>query len=126
VTHLLASPAVIAGVLTEAEAHPGQWDSLQLATTSAEPIAPAMIRRWQAGFGDTPLLNLYGSTECSSNATFYDTRLLSDLDYRVPIGAPLANTRVYILDKNLDLRPMVQWAQSANCVFRARALPGVI
>jgi len=106
VTHLLASPAVIAGVLNEAEANPGQWESLQLATTSAEPIAPAMVRRWQAVFGDTPLLNLYGSTECSSNATYYDTRQLSELDSRVPIGAPLPNTRAYILDKNLDLSPM--------------------
>ncbi len=106
VTHLLASPAVIEGVLTEAEAHPGQWESLRLATTSAEPIAPAMVKRWQAVFSDTPLLNLYGSTECSSNATHYDTQRLSELDSRVPIGTPLPNTRAYILDKNLDLRPM--------------------
>lgn len=106
VTHLLASPAVLEGVLTHAENNPGQWDSIRLATTSAEPIAPAMVRRWHASFPDTPLLNLYGSTECSSNVTQYDTRQLPESATRVPIGTPLANTRVYITDKHLNLCPI--------------------
>ena len=106
VTHLLASPAVLEGVLTEADAHPGQWDSVRLATTSAEPVSPAMVQRWKSAFPETPLLNLYGSTECSSNATCYDTRLLSDEDSRVPIGVPIANARVYILDKDRNLCPI--------------------
>lgn len=106
VTHFLASPVVYEGVLAQAEAHPGQWQSLRLATTSAEPVAPAMIRRWYAAFPDTPLLNLYGSTECSSNAAGYDTRQLPDTAQRVPIGVPIANTRAYVLDKRHELCPI--------------------
>jgi len=106
VTHLLASPALIEGVLTEADANPGQWESVRLATTSAEPVSPTMVRRWMEVFPDTPLLNLYGSTECSSNVTYYDTRQLLTEDSRVPVGTPLANARVYILDKDRNLCPM--------------------
>ncbi len=106
VTHLLASPAVLEGVLTQAEANPGLWKSPRLATTSAELIAPTMVGRWRANFPDTPLLNLYGSTECSSNVTQYDTRQLPASANRVPIGTPLTNTRVYILDEHLNLSPI--------------------
>jgi acyl-coenzyme A synthetase/AMP-(fatty) acid ligase len=106
VTHLLASPAVYEGLLTRAEANPDQWQSVRLATTSAEPISPSMVQRWRRNFPDIPLLNLYGSTECSSNVTHYDTRELSQSDQRVPIGVPLANVRVYILDEHLSPCPI--------------------
>ena len=38
-------------------------------------------------FPGVPLLNLYGATECASNATEYDTTLLPEDSRRVPIGS---------------------------------------
>lgn len=106
VTMLLATPPLISGVLDQAEQHPGDWPGLRLATTSAEPIPPAMVRRWQQAFPGVPLLNLYGSTECASNASCYDTWLLPDYASRVPIGKPLANTRAYVLDQRHNPVPI--------------------
>ncbi|WP_420643179.1 amino acid adenylation domain-containing protein [Candidatus Leptofilum sp.] len=100
VSHLLSSPALIENVLQAAAREESRWDSLRFATTSAEPISPAMVRRWQETFPGVPLLNLYGSTECSSNATQYDAATLPETAVRVPIGQPLPNIQVYVLDQN--------------------------
>ncbi len=117
VSHLLASPAFLERLLDEAEAHPGQWTTLRLATTSAEPISPAQVRRWRAAFPQVPLLNLYGSTECASNVTAYDTRELPADAVRCPVGRPLANIRVYVVDERL--RPVPIGVVGEMCVSGA-------
>ncbi len=105
VTYLLSSPAFIRIVLEEAGHSEKKWDSLRFATTSAEPINKALVYQWYETFPDVLLLNLYGSTECSSNASEYDTRNLKDDFAGVPIGRPLSNVRLLILDKNRQLVP---------------------
>ncbi len=106
VTHTYASPAFYEGILDQGEKHMGQWQTLRFATTSASPTPPSMIARWRAVFPGVPLLNLYGATECSSNVTAYDTVDYTSDHMRVPIGKPLANTRVYVLDKQMQLVPI--------------------
>ncbi len=106
VTYLLAAPALYEGVLRQAEAHPNGWESLRLATTSAEPIPPAMVYRWQKRFPHVPLLNLYGASECASNVMQYDVRQLPPNAVRVPVGKPLPNMQVYVLDEALNPVPI--------------------
>ncbi|MEJ0096571.1 MAG: amino acid adenylation domain-containing protein [Methylocella sp.] len=51
---------------------------------------------------DTPLHNLYGPTEAAVDVTFWDCRSNSDADAAsVPIGRPIWNARVYVLDGSL-------------------------
>ncbi len=99
VTYFLATPAMLQGILNQAEIRKGEWESLRLATTSAEPIPLPMVERWQKLFKNVPLLNLYGSTECSSNALVFDTGDINPHFNRVPVGKPLSNTQAYILDE---------------------------
>ena len=106
VSYLLATPALLAGVLQQADLHPGQWSSLRFATTSAEPISPAMVVRWNKAFPHVPLLNLYGATECASNVTEYDTRQLAAGSPQVPIGKPLPNIRAFVLNDRLKVLPI--------------------
>jgi amino acid adenylation domain-containing protein/non-ribosomal peptide synthase protein (TIGR01720 family) len=105
VSFFLATPALIQGILIQGELHPGAWSSLRLATTSAEPIPVGMVARWYRVFPDVPLLNLYGATECSSNATVYNTQELDNRARRVPLGKPLTNTRIYIINEHNQLAP---------------------
>ncbi|KAG0197436.1 hypothetical protein BGX28_009065, partial [Mortierella sp. GBA30] len=50
--------------------------------------------------GPVRLINAYGPTETTVIATTYEgTTAVSQLD-RLPIGRPMSNTRVYVLDKN--------------------------
>lgn len=52
------------------------------------------------------LHNLYGPTEASIDVTHWSCADLKDTDEIVPIGKPIANTRIYILDELLNLVPI--------------------
>jgi amino acid adenylation domain-containing protein len=44
------------------------------------------------------LLNGYGPTETTTFASTFEIRSVADADRSIPIGRPIANTRIYILD----------------------------
>lgn len=46
------------------------------------------------------LLNVYGPTESTTFATWYPVENVADDATHVPIGRPLANTTLYVLDRN--------------------------
>ncbi len=54
-------------------------------------------------FGKTVIYNTYGPTEATVCGTYHRIRELSD---PVPIGRPIANRRIYILDANLNPVPV--------------------
>ena len=54
----------------------------------------------------TRLLNLYGPTETTSIATSYPAMLLDNEARTVPIGRPISNTNVYILDAHFRPVPI--------------------
>ena len=117
VSFFLATPSLMDGLIYQGERNPREWTSLRLGTTSAEPVPPAMVERWKSTFPGVPLLNLYGATECSSNATCYDARDTPPGAIRVPIGRPLDNVRVHVLDA--ELRPVPPDTPGEMCVSGA-------
>jgi amino acid adenylation domain-containing protein len=52
------------------------------------------------------LLNAYGPTECTTFTTTYRVETLDEDTTRIPIGKPIANTKVYILDPQLQPVPI--------------------
>ncbi|KAG0222517.1 hypothetical protein BGW42_006481 [Actinomortierella wolfii] len=51
--------------------------------------------------GPVRIFNMYGPTETTVNATAFEiTRSINNLE-RLPIGRPIGNTRVYVLDEHL-------------------------
>jgi len=79
--------------------------SLRFLLVTGEALPPALCAPWLNLFPSTPLVNAYGPTECSDDVTHHfirtDTPLSSD---STPIGCPIQNTQVYVLDR--DLRPV--------------------
>ncbi len=64
------------------------------------------VARAVAALGPGRVIHVYGPTESTVFATAYAIQTL-DLDScGIPIGAPIANTRVYVLDAQLKLVPM--------------------
>jgi len=53
----------------------------------------------------TTLINLYGSSEVAADVTCYEVTNTSGLN-SIPIGKPIANTQVYILDAQLQPVPL--------------------
>lgn len=104
ITMLFASPALLRGLLNEAEQQK-QTANLRIGATSAEEIPIEMVAQWYRVFSKAHLYNLYGSTEDCSDVTVFDTVGMKKEYRSVPVGKPISNTRIYILDENGNLVP---------------------
>lgn len=72
---------------------------------TGEVIAPSLLDRWFALNPDIPVFNAYGPSEaCDDVAQFRIDRPL--VGSHVPVGRPLQNNRIYILDPELNLCPV--------------------
>ena len=76
--------------------------ALRWLVVTGETLQPDLCRRWLARFPLVPLVNAYGPTECSDDVahTFIDSDDAVG-PVRAPIGRPLRNTRLYVLDDGL-------------------------
>jgi hypothetical protein len=64
-----------------------------------EAVNPRWVAHVLASDGPPKrLLHVYGPTECTTFATFYEVRQLSKEASTVPIGRPISNTTAYVLD----------------------------
>ncbi len=75
--------------------------SLRRVVCSGEELAPHTARAFTARLPECALANLYGPTEAAVDVTSWECE--GELD-AVPIGAPVDNTRLYVLDA--ELRPL--------------------
>ncbi|MGA2649068.1 MAG: amino acid adenylation domain-containing protein [Terracidiphilus sp.] len=65
-----------------------------------EPIVAADVLFWQKRFPELRLINHFGPTETTVGCCTFDiSEPLTELSL-IPIGRPIANTRIYILDGN--------------------------
>ncbi|MFE5966723.1 amino acid adenylation domain-containing protein [Streptomyces sp. NPDC056463] len=107
-THFV--PSMLAAFVQVMEAAPGtpEWArSLRRVFCSGEALTGADARRWaeltsRRGHGPVPLHNLYGPTEAAVDVTYFPYE--GDDELAVPIGRPVWNTRLYVLDA--FLRPV--------------------
>ncbi|MEA5627146.1 non-ribosomal peptide synthetase [Nostoc sp. UHCC 0251] len=82
---------------------------LRLVVVGSEQVRWERVSMWQKYVGShVKLLNAYGPTEATITATVYepDLRKLENQTGGVPIGRPIDNTQVYILDRNLQPVPV--------------------
>ncbi len=75
--------------------------------TGGEALSPSFIRLAQKHLPETQLINGYGPTENTTFTCCYRIpRPLGDQVTSVPIGRPIANTQVYILDAHGEPVPI--------------------
>jgi amino acid adenylation domain-containing protein len=70
-----------------------------------EALSVAHIQRALELLPDTTLINGYGPTESTTFACTYHIGAHQPGLSSIPIGKPIANTRVYVVDKRLELVP---------------------
>ncbi|MCO7190790.1 MULTISPECIES: non-ribosomal peptide synthetase [unclassified Pseudoalteromonas] len=87
-------------------ADPGALKTLSRVFCSGEALSPELVAKWYQ-HTQIPLHNLYGPTEAAIDVSYHDC--LPDHDTQpVPIGKPIANCRLVVLDQDgLQLPP---WA----------------
>ncbi|PHM61079.1 non-ribosomal peptide synthetase [Xenorhabdus ishibashii] len=86
ITHALLSPTALASMDTLPA-------TLQTLLVGGEACPPTLTKRWAQG---RKMINAYGPTETTVCATL--CRCESQGDNAPPIGYPIANTQIYILD----------------------------
>jgi amino acid adenylation domain-containing protein len=77
---------------------------------SGEALGRGVVRRFQELLPGTELHNLYGPTEAAVEVTAWRCVELEE-GRSVPIGRPIANTRIYILEGSGGLSPIGVWGE---------------
>ncbi|MFL5383082.1 MAG: non-ribosomal peptide synthase/polyketide synthase, partial [Longimicrobiaceae bacterium] len=88
ITHVTLPPAVLPTLSPD-----GGLASVRTLVLAGEALAEAAVKRWAGG---RRMLNAYGPTEAAVWTTFHECR--ADEGGDPPIGRPIANARVYVLD----------------------------
>jgi len=78
---------------------------LKLWTVSGEYLSVDLAKRFRSAFPEAQLLNLYGSSEVAGDVTYYEVGELAGVD-AIPIGKPISNIQLYILDEFLEPVPI--------------------
>src|SRR5204863_4504134 len=78
--------------------------SLKYLVTSGETLTSQLARRFLERMPKSTLLNLYGSSEVAGDVTWYELEAGNPF-LCVPIGRPISNTKIYLLDRHLNLVP---------------------
>ena len=97
VTTLHFVPSMLSSFLEHAGVE--RCDSLQRVICSGEALPAQSVRRHQQKLPSAQLHNLYGPTEAAVDVTAWTCPPHFD-DSIVPIGRPIANTQIYLLDRH--------------------------
>jgi len=101
VTHLLSLPSLYALLLSESD-HP--LASLHTIIVAGEPCPSALVERHANLLPEAILYNEYGPTEGTVWSTVYPCPVADAAP--VPIGRPIPNVHVYVLDDHLHPVPI--------------------
>ncbi|HVR10350.1 MAG TPA: condensation domain-containing protein, partial [Thermoanaerobaculia bacterium] len=121
VTVLEVVPSMLAALLDEAARRVAAGAplpplaALRWLIATGEALPPEPCRQWLRRYPRAALLNAYGPTECSDDVTHHVLRAAPPAGAAaVPIGRPLANLRLYVLDP--ASRPVPAGAPGELCV----------
>lgn len=99
ITSLWLTSSLFNMIIDEA---PNILHSLEQLLTGGEALSVKHVRRALEYLPNTKLINGYGPTESTTFTCCYSIpRELDDQLKSIPIGRPIANTQVYILDQNM-------------------------
>jgi len=90
--------------------------SLKHVFASGEALSQPLVKKFNKLLGPyhIPLHNLYGPTEATVDVTYYDCDSNFNLPV-VPIGKPIDNTQIYILDKTVK-KPVPTGSVGEICI----------
>ncbi len=82
--------------------------SLKYLSVGGEALMSAVLQKWQEKFGTTTeIINVYGPTECTVLSSYYKVnKAIKDNQSSIPIGKPIANYEMYIVNKDGQLCPI--------------------
>ncbi|MCU0286848.1 MAG: amino acid adenylation domain-containing protein, partial [Acidobacteria bacterium] len=104
VTILEVVPSYLSVMLEFLNDKPRHFNALAYVLVTGETIKPSLVSQWFAMYPAVKMVNAYGPTEASDDITHFIMDKTPDME-RIPIGKPLRNLNIYILDEYLNLCP---------------------
>ncbi|MFF3175652.1 amino acid adenylation domain-containing protein [Streptomyces sp. NPDC057900] len=92
-------PSYLDAVLAFLERHPRELPDLRRVSVTGEALKKDLVRRWFSARPGVPLVNAYGLTETSDDTSHAVMRRVPETE-AVPIGRPVGNARMYLLDEH--------------------------
>ncbi|WP_340203750.1 amino acid adenylation domain-containing protein, partial [Ascidiimonas sp. W6] len=80
--------------------------SLRILLFGGEKVSVSPVRKMLSVLGSGRLLHVYGPTETTVYATCYEINNIPDVAETIPIGGPLTNTSLYVLNSSQGLVPI--------------------
>ena len=98
-------PSYLEAVLAELERQPRRLPDLRCVSVTGEAVKKELVERWFAARPGVRLVNAYGLTETSDD-TNHEVMDRAPDGPRVPLGRPVGNVRVYVVDEDLVPVPL--------------------
>ncbi|MGW5974128.1 non-ribosomal peptide synthetase [Streptomyces sp. NPDC055185] len=105
VTVLQVVPSYLEVVLTYLEQHPRELPGLRYVSVTGEALKKELTQRWFAAEPGIKLVNAYGLTETCDDTNHEVLDRVPDRE-RVPLGPPVGNVHVYVVDEHLSPVPL--------------------
>jgi amino acid adenylation domain-containing protein/non-ribosomal peptide synthase protein (TIGR01720 family) len=108
VTWINCTPSTFYSILTSGDDSFAKIQSLRYVFLGGEPISIPSLLSWQnSPYCSAKIVNSYGPTECADVCSAYTVQQPNEfLNKSIPIGKPLPNVKLHILDQNLQLVPV--------------------
>ena len=104
VSRLNIGPSHLASVLEHLRSTGQRLPALKVCVTAGEPLPKSVVLAFRELLPNSRLLNNYGCTELN-DVCYYDTAGFDGGRDFVPIGTPIHETKVYVLDRQGRLVP---------------------
>ncbi|MFI0822815.1 amino acid adenylation domain-containing protein, partial [Streptomyces sp. NPDC021115] len=104
--HGITSMWITAGLFKAlAEEYPNTFAPMSQVFTGGEVVPPDAVRRVMAACPALTVVNGYGPGETTTFATLHEMAPGHDPEPSLPIGLPISDKQVYVLDEHLGLMP---------------------
>lgn len=105
ITHLVAVPSYLDALCDWIETSGAVRPALRMLISSGETLSAPLYARLRKVLGSCTILNVYGSTEISADATWLELNPEETVG-KPGIGRPIAGALTYVLDERLQLQPV--------------------
>jgi amino acid adenylation domain-containing protein len=105
VTRIVVVPSQLRALLEYAPNLGQRVPDLKLWSCSGELLPVDVAKRFRSAFPEAKLLNIYGSSEVAADATCHEVTE-PGLASSIPIGKPISNTQIYIVDECSNVAPI--------------------
>jgi amino acid adenylation domain-containing protein len=112
ITILEVVPSYLAAVLEIGERDPISFGlSLQNMVVTGEIVHPLLVKRWLGLYPNVQVVNAYGPTEASDDITHYIIKDAKQIGSSVPVGKPVRNMKIYVLNDRGNICPIGVWGE---------------